>query len=136
MNSSQSDFASNLVYGNELHLLSLVTEINDSLPAETSEWIGVYRLIELLGEGGFGYVWLAEQTEPVRREVALKLLKRGMDSDQVLARFSLERQALASMDHPNIASLLDAGSTADGRPFLSWSGFGESPSRRGVRSEH
>ncbi len=73
------------------------------------ERIGPYRVGEKLGEGGFGVVYAAEQTEPVRREVALKLLKRGMDTRAVLARFGAERQALAYMEHPNIARILDAG---------------------------
>src|SRR5262249_55767545 len=75
-------------------------------------------LIEELGEGGFGAVWLAEQTEPVRRRVALKIIKLGMDTRQVVARFEAERQALALMDHPNIAKVFDAGTTATGRPFF------------------
>jgi serine/threonine protein kinase/formylglycine-generating enzyme required for sulfatase activity/Flp pilus assembly protein TadD len=80
--------------------------------------IGPYKLLQLLGEGGFGSVFLAEQTEPVRRQVALKLVKLGMDTRQVLARFQAERQALAMMDHPNIARVLDAGSTDRGRPYF------------------
>lgn len=80
--------------------------------------IGAYRLVEKIGEGGFGIVWRAEQTEPVRREVALKLLKRGMDSRQILARFSQERRMLAAMEHPSIATMLDAGVSPDGRPFF------------------
>src|SRR5262245_20912174 len=68
--------------------------------------IGPYRLVELIGEGGMGSVWVAEQTQPVRRRVALKLIKPGMDSKQVIARFEAERQALALMDHPNIARVL------------------------------
>ncbi|HSQ58364.1 MAG TPA: serine/threonine-protein kinase, partial [Gemmata sp.] len=79
---------------------------------------GRYKLLEAIGDGGMGTVWLAEQTEPVRRKVALKLIKPGMDSRQVLARFEAERQALALMDHPNIAKVLDAGTTPDGRPFF------------------
>src|SRR5437763_15505199 len=73
--------------------------------------VGPYELIEPIGEGGMGTVWLARQTEPVRRLVAVKLIKAGMDSEQVIARFEAERQALALMDHPNIAKVLDAGST-------------------------
>jgi eukaryotic-like serine/threonine-protein kinase len=80
--------------------------------------IGPYKLLELIGEGGMGAVWLAEQTRPIRRCVALKLIKPGMDSRQVLARFEAERQALALMDHPNIAHIHDGGTTADGRPFF------------------
>jgi serine/threonine protein kinase/WD40 repeat protein/tetratricopeptide (TPR) repeat protein len=79
---------------------------------------GRYKLLEQIGEGGMGEVWLAEQTKPVRRKVALKLIKPGMDSRQVLARFEQERQALALMDHPNIARVLDAGATEAGRPFF------------------
>jgi len=79
---------------------------------------GRYKLLEALGEGGMGTVWMAEQTEPVRRKVALKLIKPGMDSRQVLARFEQERQALALMDHPNIAKVLDGGLTETGRPFF------------------
>jgi serine/threonine protein kinase/Flp pilus assembly protein TadD len=79
---------------------------------------GRYKLIEAIGEGGMGSVWMAEQTEPVRRKVALKLIKAGMDSKAVLARFEAERQALALMDHPNIAKVFDAGATSDGRPFF------------------
>ena len=80
--------------------------------------IGSYRLVEVLGEGGMGTVYLAEQTEPVKRQVALKLIKRGMDSKSVLVRFEAERQALALMDHPNIAKVHDAGSAPDGRPYF------------------
>ena len=77
-----------------------------------------YRLLEQIGEGGMGSVWRAQQTEPLRRLVAVKLIKTGMDSKQVLARFEAERQALALMDHPNIARVLDAGAAPDGRPFF------------------
>jgi serine/threonine protein kinase len=79
---------------------------------------GRYKLVEPVGEGGMGAVWMARQTEPVRRLVAVKLIKAGMDTRQVLARFEAERQALALMDHPNIAKVLDAGATPDGRPFF------------------
>jgi WD40 repeat protein len=77
-----------------------------------------YKLREPIGEGGMGTVWVADQIEPVRRQVALKLIKAGMDSKAVLARFGAERQALALMDHPNIARVLDAGTAPDGRPFF------------------
>jgi eukaryotic-like serine/threonine-protein kinase len=80
--------------------------------------IGPYKLLQQLGEGGMGAVWIAEQREPVRRLVALKVIKAGMDSAQVVARFEAERQAPALMDHPNIAGVLDAGTTATGRPFF------------------
>jgi hypothetical protein len=79
---------------------------------------GRYKLLEEIGEGGMGTVWVAEQTQPVRRQVALKLIKAGMDSRSVLARFEAERQALALMDHPNIARVLDGGLTEAGRPFF------------------
>src|SRR5262249_35932831 len=80
--------------------------------------LGPYKLVQQIGEGGMGSVWMAQQTEPVKRLVALKLIKAGMDSRQVLARFEAERQALALMDHPNIARVLDAGTTPEGRPFF------------------
>ena len=80
--------------------------------------MGAFRLVEKLGEGGFGLVWRAEQMHPVRREVALKLLKRGMDTRQILARFEQERRMLAAMEHPCIATMLDAGMSPDGRPFF------------------
>jgi tetratricopeptide (TPR) repeat protein len=79
---------------------------------------GRYKLLEQIGEGGMGTVWVAEQTQPVRRLVALKLIKAGMDSKTVLARFEAERQALALMDHPNIAKVLDGGRTESGRPYF------------------
>jgi eukaryotic-like serine/threonine-protein kinase len=80
--------------------------------------IGAYKLLERIGEGGFGVVYMAEQTEPVRRKVALKVLKAGMDTRQVVARFEAERQALAIMDHPNIAKVHDGGTTPSGRPYF------------------
>ncbi len=79
---------------------------------------GKYKLLEEIGEGGMGTVWMAQQTEPVKRTVAVKLIKAGMDSRAVLARFEAERQALALMDHPNIARVFDGGATPDGRPFF------------------
>src|SRR5687768_13977742 len=79
---------------------------------------GPYKLLERLGEGGMGVVYMAEQEKPVRRRVALKIVKPGMDSAQVIARFEAERQALAMMDHINIARVLDAGTTDSGRPFF------------------
>src|SRR3989442_1897763 len=80
--------------------------------------IGRYKLLQQIGEGGCGAVYMAEQTEPVRRLVALKVIKLGMDTKQVIARFEAERQALALMDHPCVSKVLDAGSTAEGRPFF------------------
>jgi serine/threonine protein kinase len=80
--------------------------------------IGPYMLLEQIGEGGFGVVFLAEQEQPVKRRVALKVIKPGMDTRQVIARFEAERQALAMMDHPNIAKVFDAGATENGRPFF------------------
>src|SRR5579883_1676435 len=79
---------------------------------------GRYRLLQRIGEGGMGEVWLSEQTEPVRRRVALKLIKAGMNTREVIARFESERQALALMDHPAIAKVFDAGSTPQGVPFF------------------
>jgi WD40 repeat protein/serine/threonine protein kinase len=80
--------------------------------------IGPYKLLQQIGEGGFGVVFMAEQFEPVRRKVAVKVIKPGMDTRQVIARFEAERQALAVMDHPNIARVLDAGATESGRPYF------------------
>ena len=80
--------------------------------------IGRYKLLEKIGEGGFGVVYRAEQTEPVRRHVALKVIRVGMDTRSVVARFEAERQALALMDHPSIARVLDGGATNMGRPFF------------------
>src|SRR5437899_12772685 len=91
-----------------------------SLPPDekAGDVIGRYKIREKLGEGGCGAVYVAEQTEPVRRRVALKIIKLGMDTRSVIARFEAERQALAMMDHPNIAKVLDAGTTETGRPFF------------------
>ncbi len=80
--------------------------------------VGPYKLLQQIGEGGFGVVYMAEQQQPVRRKVAFKIIKPGMDTKQVIARFEAERQALALMDHPNIAKVLDAGSTNSGRPYF------------------
>lgn len=91
----------------------------DQLVAEKAgNQIGPYKLREQIGEGGFGLVFVAEQTKPVRRKVALKIIKPGMDSREILARFKAEQQALALMDHPNIAQVFDAGSTETGRPYF------------------
>ncbi|MHC5028047.1 MAG: protein kinase domain-containing protein [Planctomycetota bacterium] len=86
--------------------------------ADVGGTIGRYKLLQQIGEGGFGAVYMAEQQEPVHRRVALKLIKLGMDTKQVIGRFEAERQALALMDHPNIAKVLDAGATESGRPYF------------------
>jgi serine/threonine protein kinase len=90
----------------------------DIASQQPGDEVGPYVLVEQLGVGGFGTVWLAEQEEPVRRTVALKILKLGMDTLEVMARFESERQTLALMDHPNIAKVVDAGTTPEGRPFF------------------
>ncbi len=100
----------------------LSPEIEEQLarlkPEAEGERIGRYKLLQEIGEGGFGTVWMAEQMEPVSRRVALKIIKMGMDTREVIARFESERQALAMMDHPNIAKVFDAGATQYGRPFF------------------
>src|SRR5580698_5927159 len=90
----------------------------DTATAACDDDFGRYRILRLLGEGGMGTVYLAEQHEPIRRRVALKVVKLGMDTAEVLARFHNERQALAMMDHPHIAQIFDAGATAKGRPYF------------------
>jgi serine/threonine protein kinase len=80
------------------------------------DWIGHYKLLQQIGEGGCGVVFMAEQEQPVRRHVALKVIKPGMDTKSVIARFEAERQALALMDHPSIAKIFDAGTSESGRP--------------------
>jgi serine/threonine protein kinase/tetratricopeptide (TPR) repeat protein len=85
---------------------------------ETSQTVGPYHLLEKIGEGGMGEVWVAEQHKPIHRRVAVKLVKPGMDTAQVMARFESERQALAAMDHPAIAKIFDAGATEQGRPYF------------------
>ena len=84
----------------------------------SSVQVGPYQLLERVGAGGMGEVWLAEQRQPVRRQVALKVIKAGMDTREVVARFEAERQALALMNHPNIAGVYDAGATPEGRPYF------------------
>lgn len=101
-----------------MELFDLGLGPDDDCPDKPGGVIGRYRLIAPLGEGGFGFVWHAEQTEPIHRELALKLIKRGMDSREIIARFAAESQSLAMMDHPNIAAVLDAGTMPDGRPYF------------------
>src|SRR5262245_32447151 len=96
----------------------LVCTVDEPVTERSGTVIGPYKLLEPVGEGGMGTVWMAEQKEPIQRRVAVKVIKAGMDSKQVLARFEAERQALALMDHPNIARVLDAGTTDAGRPFF------------------
>jgi serine/threonine protein kinase len=98
-------------------LLELTSSTN-SPQSRRNQVIGHYRLVEEIGRGGMGQVWLAEQTAPVRRQVALKLIKAGLYDDEVLKRFQLERQSLAIMDHPAIAKVFDAGATSDGQPYF------------------
>jgi len=93
-------------------------EFADAPDEAVGQTLGRYKLLEQIGEGGCGMVYVAEQKEPVRRKVALKVIKLGMDTKQVVARFEAERQALAMMDHPNIAKVLDAGTTDVGRPYF------------------
>src|SRR5262245_58994305 len=94
------------------------TVVGDAITERSGAMIGPYRLMEQIGEGGFGLVFVAEQLQPVRRKVALKIIKPGMDTRDVIARFEAERQALALMDHSNIARVLDAGATDTGRPYF------------------
>jgi serine/threonine protein kinase/tetratricopeptide (TPR) repeat protein len=90
----------------------------DGVRLRAGEWVGPYRLFDVIGSGGFGVVWLAEQREPLRRRVALKVIKPGMDTDSVVARFEAERNALGVMDHPNIAKVYDGGTTERGLPYF------------------
>ncbi len=94
------------------------TVVYDPVDEHPGATIGPYKLLQQIGEGGFGVVYMAEQTQPVRRKVALKIIKPGMDTKEVIARFEAERQALALMDHPNIAKVLDGGATESGRPYF------------------
>jgi len=97
---------------------SVESPLSDSISEGPGTVIGRHKLLEQIGEGGFGVVYMAEQERPVRRKVALKIIKLGMDTRSVIARFEAERQALALMDHPNIAKVLDAGATQTGRPYF------------------
>jgi serine/threonine protein kinase len=104
--------------GTELREAAMPPDRNDEVLEQAGDRINRYKLLQKIGEGGCGIVYMAEQREPVRRCVALKVIKLGMDTKNVVARFEAERQALALMDHPNIAKVLDAGATEAGRPFF------------------
>ena len=103
--------------GGDTEAAATVEESKDRTRSRDRQ-MGPYRLLERIGVGGMGEVWLAEQSEPVRRRVAIKVIRRGMDSKDFIARFEAERQALAMMDHPTISKVFDAGETPDGRPYL------------------
>jgi WD40 repeat protein/serine/threonine protein kinase len=111
-----------LAYSNEKGLLKAPSDLLEAPTIAITEApgtvIGQYKLLEKIGEGGMAVVYMAEQAEPIRRKVALKIIKLGMDTKSVIARFEAERQALAMMDHPNIAKILDAGATETGRPYF------------------
>ena len=104
-------------FGGFLQLLEVLEPI-ETVEDGMLDWIGPYRILDLLGEGGMGTVYLGEQRKPVVRRVAVKVIKRGMDTKRVLARFEAERQALAMMEHDNIAKVLDAGSTGKERAYF------------------
>ena len=101
-----------------IHAAGQSHTIDQPITERIGTQIGPYKLLQQIGEGGMGVVYMAEQSEPVERRVALKIIKPGMDSRQVIARFEAEKQALAMMDHPNIAKVLDAGMTDSGRPYF------------------
>jgi serine/threonine protein kinase/Tfp pilus assembly protein PilF len=111
-NEEAVDFLENPGFGMDINL------DESPLSEEPGTIIGRYKLLEKIGEGGMAVVYMAEQTEPIHRKVALKIIKLGMDTKSVIARFEAERQALAMMDHPNIAKVLDAGATETGRPYF------------------
>ncbi len=102
----------------ETRSTSLANRASPIAEEKLSSKIGPYKLLQKIGEGGCGVVYMAEQEKAVRRRVALKVIKLGMDTKSVIARFEAERQALAMMDHPNIARVLDAGATETGRPYF------------------
>src|SRR5437762_2284226 len=99
---------------------TVVSGTEDLMPLseKPGDRIGSYKLLQKIGEVGCGVVYMAEQEEPIRRRVGVKVIKLGMDTRQVIARFEAERQALAMMDHPNIGKVLDAGATETGRPYF------------------
>ena len=109
------DFLEHSIASSALRRTMLVSK---PLAEKPGDKVGRYKLLQQIGEGGCGVVYMAEQEEPVRRRVALKIIKLGMDTKSVIARFEAERQALAMMDHPNIAKVFDAGATETGRPYF------------------
>lgn len=120
--SDDPHFASHTGTSDDAATLPMTAQDQQRIAARVTEakgdLIGPYKLLQRIGEGGFGAVWMAEQSKPIARMVALKIIKAGMDTQEVIARFEQERQALAMMDHPNIAKVLDAGATDKGRPFF------------------
>ena len=115
---TQSDSAPPLTEGAPERQVPGVAAVSVTPVEKPGDDIGRYKLLEQVGEGGFGVVYVAEQREPVKRRVALKIVKLGMDTRQVVGRFEAERQALALMDHPNIAKVFDGGATETGRPYF------------------
>jgi hypothetical protein len=113
-----SDCKPALVIGPDQEAVSPAAEIELATDEQIGSMVGPYKLLQKIGEGGCGAVYMAEQHKPMRRRVAVKIIKLGMDTKNVIARFEAERQALALMDHPNIARVLDAGATETGRPYF------------------
>ena len=107
-----------LTISSDPELVQPVSEPESGPDEQVGSLVGPYKLLQKIGEGGCGAVYMAEQQKPMRRRVAVKIIKLGMDTKAVIARFEAERQALALMDHPNIARVLDAGATETGRPYF------------------